>query len=550
MYLLLLPNLYLLYFNANLQLFAMSLLLWLYVCAIFKSTKHLYLLLPFLALLPAYLYFIHLYQVAISEQMLSIIVETNFQEAWNFLGSYAIWYVFATLLWLIFLLWLCYKNYQRPYVWSHRSRYWVLIVVSLYLASCYWFSAQVERPSTSSTKNDGNFMVDDSDVFLHDLKQTYPFGLFVASFDMFKEQKKINQAFDRNKNFRFKATQTSKTDAPEVYVLVIGETSRRENWQLNGYRRATNPQLSQQDNLVNFSNMLSLVSATRSSIPMILTRKPEKQVYNYVFAERSVISAFKEAGFKTYWLSTQQKFGAFDTTSSVYAKEADEMIFLNKTNYNQAGEFDDVLLPALEKVLAAPDQKKFIVLHTLGSHYNYQHRYPAQFEQFQPSLKDLKHYSLHNPANKQQLINSYDNSILFTDHVLNQVIEQLKQHQQTRSFLLYSSDHGEDLFDQGCEQSGHGLVTRRNVEIASFAWYSQRFAEQSLAKTNDLQQNKHRKINHTAIFPTLLDAANIQLPDDALQRSVLKPFQDYPRMVFATYNYDQTPAMGVCQEIK
>lgn len=65
-----------------------------------------------------------------------------------------------------------------------------------------------------------------------------------------------------------------------------------------------------------------------------------------------------------------------------------------------------------------------------------------------------------------------------------------------------------------------------------------------------LQQNKNRKINHTAIFPTLLDAANITLPDDSLKRSVLKPFIDYPRIVLSSYDYDQTASVGVCQEIK
>ncbi len=190
------------------------------------------------------------------------------------------------------------------------------------------------------------------------------------------------------------------------------------------------------------------------------------------------------------------------------------------------------------------------MIHTLGSHYNYLHRYPSSFEQFKPSLANLKHYSLHDLAYRQHLTNSYDNSILFSDHVLNEMIELLKQQQESISFLIYSSDHGEDLFDQGCGQSGHGLVTRRNVEIASFAWYSSQFSEQFAEKVMYLQQNQHRKINHTALFPTLLDAANITLPDDGLARSVFKPFQDYPRMVFANHNYDQTQFSGMCQEIK
>lgn len=551
MYFLLLPDLYLFLFNLNSQLIALSILVWVYIFSLLKTTKHLYLFFPFLCLIPTYIYYIYLYRVPLTEQILSVVLETNFQETWSFLGSHVYLYMCGSALWLMFSVWICYQNYHTPRIWSHRSRYWMFVVGTLYFAGSYALNTKiVDEPEQSAIKNDINFMVEGHNYFLQEIKQTYPMGLFVTVYDLFQEQDKINQAFEKNKNFKFNAIQHAVLAKKQIYVLVIGETSRRENWQLNGYVRATNPQLSQQHQLVNFSNMLSLVSATRSSIPMILTRKSENQVYHYSFPEKSIISAFKEAGFKTYWLSTQQKFGTFDTSTSVYAKEADQMIFVNKTNYTQAGEFDDVMVPYLQEIVAKVEPKQFIVIHTLGSHYNYQHRYPKIFDQFKPSLNDLKHYSLQDKSNKQQLVNSYDNSILFTDHVLNQFIHTLEQQKETSSFLLYSSDHGEDLFDQSCHQSGHGLVTKRNFEVAGFAWYSAKFASQFSDKVAQLQQNKNRKINHTAIFPTLLDAANITLPDDSLKRSVLKPFIDYPRIVLSSYDYDQTASVGVCQEIK
>ncbi|WP_441365633.1 sulfatase-like hydrolase/transferase [Acinetobacter lwoffii] len=359
MYYLLLPNFFLFYWEFNPKYLALSILLNLFIFAILKTTKYLYIFLPLLYFIPAYLYYIYLYHVPLNEQILSIILETNTQETLSFLGEKAYLYILFNILWFFFVCFLCYENYKKPYIWSHRSRIWILILGIFYLVLSFIFNNKFDNTKNDDLEILNDFMVDDYNFFLQDLKQTYPVGLFVAGYDMMKEQRKINQAFDENKNFKFNAQRNLVSNSPEIYVLVIGETSRRENWQLNGYARATNPRLSQQMQLVNFSNMLSLVSATRSSIPMMLTRKPEQQVYKYTFPEKSVISAFKEVGFKTYWLSTQQKFGSFDTTSSVYAKEADEMLFLNKTNYNQAGEFDDVLLPALTKVLQQPQQKKF-----------------------------------------------------------------------------------------------------------------------------------------------------------------------------------------------
>lgn len=319
---------------------------------------------------------------------------------------------------------------------------------------------------------------------------------------------------------------------------------------MNGYSRNTTPLLSRQSNLVNFSNFLSISAETRTSIPMILTRKPAEQVYQFIFPEKSIISAFKEAGFLTYWISTQQKFGAFDTSTSVYAKEADHMLFLNKTSYTNKGETDEVILPELKKALESRGDKKFIVIHTLGSHYNYSHRYTKDFDVFRPSLNDIDHYSLQDKKNKTQLINSYDNSILYTDYVVNQIIETLKFKKNTESFLFYSSDHGEDLFDNDCDKSGHGNKTTYNYEIAAFAWYSDLYNQKNPEKLSWLNRNKQRKINQTSIFPTLIDAANIKILNDSLGKSILKDFKDYPRLVSGGVDFDKIQPIGICKEIQ
>ncbi len=548
---LLLPDLYLFFYHQNLNLILMSFWVLVYLFAVLKTTKYSFLLFPFLALVPSYLYYISIYHVGINEQILSIVLETNFQEAIQFLGANIYIYLFAYFLWLIFCIYICYKNYYHPKVWCHWSRYLLLALGTLYFLTGYSFNATVVNEVNAAFGSSGNnFLVEEENSFLMDLKQTYPLGLVISSYNLAKEQKKINQAFEKNKNFKFYAQQQKKIEDKEVYVLVIGETSRRENWQLNGYKRKTNPSLSQQKNLVNFEDMLSISSETRSSLPMILTRKLEKNIYRYDFPEKSMISAFKEAGFKTYWLSTQQKIGAFDSSTSVYAKEADKIIFLNRTSYKDAGVVDDVLIPEFKKIITSDEKKQFIVIHTLGSHYNYVHRYPQSFDHFKPSLMELKNYSLQDQVFQKQLLNSYDNSILYTDYVLNQFINLLDKQINTASFLLYSSDHGEDLFDQGCSKSGHGLETVRNFEIASFAWYSNDYQDLFFDKIEKIKLNRERKVNQTAIFPTLLDAANISIKDDLLQRSLLKKFNDYPRFVLGGINYDNAKIDGLCREIK
>lgn len=551
MWLLLLPDLYLYFQKQDIYYFALSSFIILYLCSIIKSSKYLFLFFPFFFIIPAYLYYISIYNTNINEQILSITLETNYQEAINFIGYKLFFYLILWFIWCIGCIHFFYKNYKSPLIWNHRSRLWVFITGTLYFTLTYALNLNLDIQADEFIpvqKND--FPTEEKNMYIQDLKKTYPLGFIISILDLIKEQQKINFAFAKNIDFKFNAIQNFNMTEKQVFVLIIGETSRRNNWQLNGYSRKTNPLLSQQKNLVNLNNMLSISSATRSSIPMILTRKSENQVYNYNFPEKSIISAFKEVGFKTYWLSTQQQFGNFDTSTSVYAKEADQVIFLNKANYTDAGEYDDVIIPIFNKIINQNENKQFIIIHTLGSHYNYKHRYPDNFNLYKPSLNSLDKYSLQSKEYKQNLVNSYDNSILFTDYVLNELIEALKKKDDIESFLLYSSDHGEDLFDEECEKSGHGLETKNNFEIASFIWYSNIFSANHSQKVENLIKNKGRKINQTAIFPTLIDAANINIPDYMLKRSILSNFKDYPRLVLGGKDFDLALYEGICKEIK
>lgn len=548
--LLLLPTIFLYYINQNNHIFLLSFTSIFLVFALGKNSRKLLWLFPFILFMPIFLYYILFYGGNVNEQIIAIVLETYWQEAITFLGNFLFVYIIFFIFWLFLTFFIAYKNYKNPLIWHHRSRYWV-ITASLSLLFVVVGANLVLGVRTKDYIIDSTpkFLYENQNNFIYTFKPTYPLGFFIVLYDFFQEQQKINQAFAKHQNFKFNAKSSAAHDK-QLIVLVLGESSRRANWQLNGYSRPTNPKLSKQLNLVNFSNMLSLSNATRSSIPMMITRKPDVQVYQYDFPEKSLISAFKEAGFTTYWISTQQKFGAHDTSTSVYAKEADHVIFLNKTNYYNQGETDDVILPQIDKILSNPQEKQLIVIHTLGSHFDYSHRYPASFDKFKPSLNDIKSYSLQDKRYKQQIINSYDNSILYTDYVINELINTLKTQPETESFLLYSSDHGEDLFDGQCDKSGHGNETAFNFDIASLAWYSPRFAANHEGKVQQLQANATKPINHTSIFPTLIDAADIAIPNYSLERSLLGQLDTYPRLVLGSTDYDNNAPQGSCREIE
>ncbi|MBC9228954.1 sulfatase-like hydrolase/transferase [bacterium SPL81] len=539
----LLPNVYLYLQTQQINVFLLSLMIIIWLFAIFKNNKYLIIFSPFFLLLPIVLFYINFYSAMLDEQVLAIILETNIQEAKSFIGSY----IYILFFCIFVLIYMSSVGYKKSFVWSHYSRWIIILLFTSYFFINFYISEKIADKIDENFDNN-HFLVEEKNDFIQDLKKTYPLGLLVSGYDLYHEQKKISDEFNNKINFKFNAY--SKNNKKQTIVLVIGESSRRENWQLNGYYRKTNPFLIKKGNLINLENMISVSNATRSSIPIMLTRKDAQKVMDYNFKEKSIISAFKEAGFSTYWLSTQQQFGAFDTSTSVYAREADQVFFLNKTSYSNKGDTDGVIIPKFKEIINNNENKKFIVIHMLGSHYDYSHRYPSEYDIFKPSLSSLKNYNLQDKRNKIELINSYDNSILYTDYVLSQFIRTLENEKTKESFLFFSSDHGEDLFDGECHKSGHGNQTIYNFNIASFIWYSNVFKENNLNKAKELEMNRLLRINQTSIFPTLIDAADIDIVNYSVERSVLKKISIYPRYIVGGLDYDKANYEKKCKEIK
>lgn len=380
---------------------------------------------------------------------------------------------------------------------------------------------------------------------------SWPFGLSVRGIDFHKERSYLADLGQRSRNFRFGAHQRQSDSTPEVIIMVIGESSRYDRWGINGYQRDTTPLLGKEANLVTLADMITSVSATRLSVPIMISRKPATQSLREGFSEKSFITAYREAGFKTWWLSNQIAFGKFDTPVSVYAKEADVVQFMNLGGYTKHSNFDQVLLEPLQHAMADPSPKKLIVLHTLGNHWNYSQRYPQQYDRWQPSL-----YGVDNPVYtdlkiKTRLNNSYDNSILYTDWFLSQVIGQLKGGPR-RSAMLYVADHGQTLYDDRCNLAFHGHNTQYEFHVPAMLWYSDQYRSDYPDKVAQLIAHRKDKLATENVFHTLLDLADIAYPDEKLEWSFLSPqLKAHKRYVdsYGWSNYDNASFRGDCREV-
>jgi glucan phosphoethanolaminetransferase (alkaline phosphatase superfamily) len=314
---------------------------------------------------------------------------------------------------------------------------------------------------------------------------------------------------------------------------------------------ATNPLLKKEPNLVSLSNVVTAVSATRLSVPVLVSRKPAIQSLEAGFSEKSFLAAFREAGYKTWWLSNQMSFGQFDTPVSVFAKEAEVAHFVNLGGFSSLSNYDEVLLAPLQKAIDDPTRKKLIVLRTLGSHWNYSHRHPKEFDKWQPSLFGVDKPAYTDVALKPPLNNSYDNSMLYTDWFLSQVIGSLKSSRQMTS-MMYVSDHGQALYDGSCKLALHGHNTQHDFHVPALVWYSDLYRHTHPSKVTQLRKNKRARLVTENIFHPLLDMADIRYGTEQLEWSFLnRKFRQHKRYLdsYGWTDYDNATFKGDCREV-
>ncbi|MBI1889712.1 MAG: phosphoethanolamine transferase [Burkholderiales bacterium] len=583
------------------QVFIIEALCWITLWAAFSRPAWFHwLLLPAFIALPVEIYLQLFYGQGISAHHLGIILETSPKESLEFLGS-KIWLLFVITLG-VFVWWglSWYAAFRTSTLnWRGKTRWTALLLIGLgigfgaygnqfgYLPRAQAASAankisagnvsgeqeeeeeeedaeeEENSPANSIASSALSPMADVKSTWpklpawakisleLNNFDQSWPFGLGARGYEFWKERDYLGQLARNSHLFKFGAHQPSLGNTPQIVVMVIGESSRYDRWSLNGYARETNPFLKRENNLISLSNVVTAVSATRLSVPILVSRKPATQSLKAGFSEKSFLTAFKEAGFKTYWISNQMSFGQFDTPVSVFANEADVTQFLNLGGFTNHSSYDEILLDPLKIAINDPTPKKLIVLHTLGNHWNYSHRHPKQYDRWQPSLFGVENPVYTDLKIKEQLNNSYDNSILYTDWFLAQVIEVLKS-SKTLTSMMYVSDHGQTLYDGACTLAFHGHNTEYEFHVPAMVWYSDLYKKTFPQKIAQLKRNKRAKLATENVFHSLVDLADIRYSSEQLEWSFLsKKFKQHKRYVdsYGWTDYDNATLKGDCKEV-
>ena len=320
-------------------------------------------------------------------------------------------------------------------------------------------------------------------------------------------------------------------DAPEIYVVVLGETSRRINWSLYGYPRATTPGLdAMKGDLIVFERVSSNATNTILSVPLALTRATPS-ARGVARSEKSIITLLRQAGFETYWISNQERSDVLVNPISQIAREADHVSFPEDIPPGERRDgFDSNLLARLSGAMARlpKDGKAVFFLHMEGSHFGYKERYPAGFAAFrggQGAPRSL-------PPRQTQLVDEYDNSIYFTDHNLRGIIERLVLC-GCKAGMIFFSDHGERLFDHGLSDDdfGHGFptVSRQEIDVPFFIWLSRAYQDADPSSVQRLKSNARSTAELSNLFETITDLAGVDYENRAATRSLFSDRFQPPR---------------------
>ena len=368
--------------------------------------------------------------------------------------------------------------------------------------------------------------------------QLYPVNVCYNLYLAFERNAASENYREASKNFKFDARSEHDAEAPEVYVMVVGETARAHNFSLYGYPRDTNPLLSKTPGIIAFPDAMTQSNTTHKSVPMLLSAASAEN-FERLFHEKGILAAFKEAGFHTVFISNQQPNHSF---IDFLGEQADEHYFLKTEDASQGNHYDEDLLQKLDEILPEADasssahyryRKLFVVLHTYGSHFNYQERYPRSFAYFKPDSR-----SEAKPENRQDLLNAYDNTIRYTDYILHGIVERLQNWEklqakalaktqakiqaktdgvycQPTSAMLYTSDHGENIFDDDRRLFLHAAPKASDYElhVPFIIWTSEGFGNEYPNTWKALGENRTKQVQTSlSAFHTMLGIGGIRTP--------------------------------------
>jgi lipid A ethanolaminephosphotransferase len=414
-------------------------------------------------------YFISHYQVILDRTMMVNIFNTQFSESSELISvNLIVFWLFISVIPALILSRVKIKPLKRLKLGLHAVAIFLVSILSIYLAASSWVWIDKHAKRLGGMLLPWSYIINSA-------------RHYSASHKQFEKQTLLPDA---------QHSHNKKT----VVVLVIGETARSQNFSLYGYPRATNPLLASLG-VIALNDSNACATYTTAAIRCILSHDNKGSVFSSNF--EPLPSYLNRHGVDVIWRSNNWGEPKIETQDFKNSKQ------LVKDCEGEQCQHDEVMLTKLKsRIQSSKMQKIFVVLHQNGSHGPAYHtRYPKEFEAFTPVCRSVEL----GQCSTQSLVNAYDNTILYTDHFLAQVIGLLKELNTTPSTMLYLSDHGESLGEHGLYLHGTPYTVAPDVQkkIPFILWMSDKFKQDrkpSISHPNQAQHHSQDNVFHSVLW--------------------------------------------------
>ncbi|MFM4677432.1 phosphoethanolamine transferase [Aeromonas media] len=467
--------------------------------AVFLPFTFRYLLKPFFILLimtaSLVSYAMLKYGIIFDVGMVQNILETNSGEATSYLNaSVVLWFLLTAVLPVLGLLWIK-VEYPTPWYKGLGLRLGSIALSLLFLvgvaALYYQDYASVGRNNHSIVKEI--------------VPSNYVRGLYRYARDILFATPVPYEQIGTD------ARVVAKSDKPTLMFLVVGETARSQNYSLNGYQKETNGFTMKEPALVSFRDVRSCGTATAVSVPCMFSNLTRREYDETLAKSRDgLLDVLQHAGVSVLW--KENDGGCKGVCNHVPTLEIEPKTFPEYCEGDSC--YDEVLLQGLDQQIAGMKGKqgsKLVAFHLMGSHGpTYYRRYPAADRVFLP---DCPRSDIENCSN-EELVNTYDNTIRYTDKVLSQLIDKLKTlESQYNVGLVYLSDHGESLGAMGLYLHGtpYKFAPDDQTRVPLLTWFSPQLQRDRQLDQDCLRQEAgSKRFSHDNLFHSMLGIMDVQ----------------------------------------
>lgn len=460
-------------------------------------------------------YFVRAYHVLLDPTMIQNVLATDAKETRDLMSAALIG---SVLLWsapAIFVIWFFHLE-QRP--WLRLIGFRVVSLVAAFVVAVIAM-LPISRDLTSFMRNErtARYLITPGNLIV---------GLAQNLFGAAKKPAGPRAPIGRDARV---VRPAGVSQAPRLLVLVIGETARAANFSLFGYGRDTNPELSRRDVLA-FTNVTSCGTTTEISVPCMFSPfGREDYDAKRIRGSEGLLDVLKHAGFRVVWIDNQSGCKRVCPGEGIEYRKLDAKVAPDFCKDADHECHDEILIGSVAAELAALEQDTVLVLHMMGNHGPaYYRRYPPSFRRFVPECTtgELRQ------CTREEVVNSYDNAILYTDFVLAKIVDVLAAPPPAvPSGMIYVSDHGESLGENDLYLHGlpYSIAPKVQTHVPMVAWFSGAFMEANKIDTGCARGLVNNRYSHDNLFHSTLGLMDVQTSSYRRERDLFSPCREVGR---------------------